>query len=310
MLDLQVNGYAGVDFNADGTTVEEIRAACAALREDGVDAVLATVITAELEVMERRLAKLAAARRADPLVGEVIAGLHVEGPFISAEPGFVGAHPAEATRDADPGAADRLLEAGDGLVRLVTLAPERDPGFATTRFLAGRGIVVSCGHADPSLATLEAAIDAGLTMITHLGNGCPATLPRHDNIVQRALSLADRLWIGFIPDGVHVPWFALRNYLEVAGLDRAFFVSDAISAARLGPGTYTLGHWTLAIGEDLVARAPDGSHLVGSTVTLPRMKAEAAPALGLGEDELRRLVDTNPRRALGASAGTVGTPAP
>lgn len=307
MLDLQVNGYAGVDFNSDAVTPAEVHAACVALREDGVDAILATIITADLDAMARRLAKLAAIRREDPLVRAVVAGLHVEGPFISATPGFVGAHPAAATRDADRDAMEQLLEAGGGLVKLVTLAPERDPGFATTRLLADRGIVVSAGHCDPPRETLEAAIEAGLTMVTHLGNGCPAVLPRHDNIIQRALSLADRLWIAFIPDGVHVPWFALRNYLDVTGLERAIFVSDAISAARLGPGTYTLGHWTLAIGDDLVARAPDGSHLVGSTVTLPRMMAEAAPALGLDGDSLRTLVETNPRRALGMETTAAGS---
>ncbi|HUF84091.1 MAG TPA: N-acetylglucosamine-6-phosphate deacetylase [Acidimicrobiia bacterium] len=299
MLDLQVNGYAGVDFNADHVAPDDLHAACLALREDGVAEVLLTIITDELGLMCRRLRALAALREADPLVESVVAGFHVEGPFINPAPGYVGAHPAQHTMPASTDAAARLLEAGGGLVRLVTLAPECDPGLETTARLVAEGVTASAGHCDPSRDQLEAAIDHGLSAFTHLGNGCPASLPRHDNIIQRVLSLADQLMIGFIPDGAHVPYFALRNYLRCAGTERCFFVSDAISAARLGPGRYTLAGWTLDIGEDLVARMPGGDNLVGSTVTCPRMKSEAAPALGLGAEEFRSLTVANPRRVLG-----------
>jgi hypothetical protein len=121
------------------------------------------------------------------------------------------------------------------------------------------------------------------------------------NIIQRALALRDRLWLCFIPDGVHVDFFALGNYLRAAGLERSIFVTDAISAARLGPGNYTLAGWDIVIGEDLVARSPDGSHFVGSTVTVPRIQANALGPLALSQNELRTLLDTNPRRALGLS---------
>jgi N-acetylglucosamine-6-phosphate deacetylase len=122
---------------------------------------------------------------------------------------------------------------------------------------------------------------------------------RHDNIIQRALSLHDRLWLCFIPDGVHVPFFVLKNWLRSTGLDRVIFVTDAISAARLGPGRYTLAGWDILIGEDLVARSPDASHFVGSTVTIPRIKANALNDLGMTEAELARVLDENPRKAMG-----------
>ena len=127
--------------------------------------------------MAARLARIAAYRQADALARELIWGLHIEGPFISPLPGYVGAHPPEHVRPADPDAMRRLLDAAAGLTRLVTLAPERDAGLAVTRLLAGQGILVAAGHCDPSLADLRAAIDAGLSMFTHLGNGCPMTLP-------------------------------------------------------------------------------------------------------------------------------------
>jgi N-acetylglucosamine-6-phosphate deacetylase len=298
-VDLQVNGYMGVDLNADDLSAEQLHAACGHLRGDGVAGILATVVTAGLADMAARLARIASYRREDALAREVIWGVHIEGPFISPVPGYVGAHPPEHVRAADLDAMRRLLDAADGLTRLVTLAPERDAGLAVTRFLAGQGILVSAGHCDPSLDQLRAALDAGLSMFTHLGNGCPMTLPRHDNVIQRVLSLSDRLTIMFIADGVHVPYPALRNYLRVALGDRALVVTDAISAAGLGPGRYTIGSQVVQVGDDLVARAPDASHLMGSTGTMPRMARGLAAEVGLSAREVRRLTSTNPGRVLG-----------
>ena len=149
-----------------------------------------------------------------------------------------------------------MLDAGNGLTRLITLSPECDAGFAVTSFLARQNVTVSAGHCNPSLDQLKAAIDAGLTMFTHVGNGCPMQMHRHDNIIQRALSLHDRLWLCFIADGVHVPFVALGNYFRAAGIERCVVVTDAIAPASLGPGRYKLGRWDLQIGEDMVARAP------------------------------------------------------
>jgi N-acetylglucosamine-6-phosphate deacetylase len=186
------------------------------------------------------------------------------------------------------------------LTRLVTLAPERDPGQKVIRHLVGQKIIASAGHCNPSLDQLSAAIDAGLSMFTHLGNGCPRTLDRHDNIIQRALSLRERLTLCFIADGVHVTPPALGNHLHLAGIERAIVVTDAISAAGLGPGRYPLGSQTVEIGEDLIARSADGSHFVGSTATMPRMAAVLRQAVGLSDDDVRRLACDNPRTKIAA----------
>jgi N-acetylglucosamine-6-phosphate deacetylase len=298
-IDLQVNGYGGVDFNADGLTADQLHASCANLADDDVGGILATVITADLDAMARRLSALQTLRNRDELARQVIAGIHIEGPFLNESPGYRGAHPVDAIRPADWDVMTRLLDAAGGLTRLVTLAPERDPHAAVTRRLADMGIVVSAGHTDATLDELRAAIDAGLTMFTHVGNGCPMLLPRHDNIIQRALSLSESLWLTFIADGVHVPWPALRNYFRAADLDRCIVVTDAISAAGLGPGRYTLGHWDLVIGDDMVARAPDGSHLVGSAGTMPRSFKNLVEHVGLSENQARLVTSRNPRVALG-----------
>lgn len=298
-FDLQVNGYRGVDFCSAALTAEEVRKACEALRADGVDRILATIITDSLESIEAKLANLVRIREGDEFVKEVIAGFHVEGPFISPRPGFVGAHPIEAVRPATVERAQRILDAGSGLVRLITLAPEYDEGARTTRFLVERGVTVSAGHCDPSLEVLEEAIDSGLSMITHLGNGCPVDLPRHDNIIQRCLSLADALWLCFIPDGVHVPFFALRNYLSISGLDRAIVTTDAIMAAGLGPGRYELSGSPVDIDEDGIARRPGSRNLAGSTITAPGVVSNLASKVGLTEDEILACFSRHPREALG-----------
>lgn len=301
MFDLQVNGYAGVDFNQDGLTADELHRACERLEADGTERILATMITEDLDRMCDRLAALAKLRERDPVAARVIAGFHIEGPFISEGTGFRGAHPVDAVRPGSVKDMHRLLDAAGGLTRLVTLAPERDPGLAVTKLLASAAVVVSAGHCDPTLDEFRAAIDAGLTMFTHLGNACPANLPRHDNVIQRALSLAadgQLKWATFIADGAHVPLFALKNYLKLVGLDRAIVVSDAIAPAGLGPGRYTLGRWDLKIGEDLVARSPDGSHLVGSAISLRVAQQNLVSRLGLTSEEAQRLTDVNPRCAV------------
>src|SRR4051812_14189985 len=186
-FDLQVNGYAGVDFNSDGVTPDELHRACAALEAGGVGGILATIITERVEVMGARLANLAALRERDELCGRIIRGVHIEGPFLNEADGYRGAHPADAIMPGDVDTMQRLLDASGGLTRLVTLAPERDGGFRVTSMLAARGVAVSAGHTDASIDQLRGAIDAGLSLFTHVGNGCPMRLHRHDNIIQRAL---------------------------------------------------------------------------------------------------------------------------
>lgn len=297
-VDLQVNGYAGVDFNADDLGDEALHRACAQLGADGVTACLATIITDDLAAMCRRLARLAALRAVDPLVARVIAGIHIEGPFLNATDGFRGAHPADAIRPATRDAMAQLLDAAAGLTKLVTLAPEQDAGLAVTRMLVNDGIVVSAGHTDATLDQLRAAIAAGLSMFTHVGNGCPRQMDRHDNIVQRMLSLAHHVWLTFIADGVHVPYFALANYLRAAGVNRCIVVSDAMAAAGLGPGRYQLGRWDLVVGDDLAAWAPDRSHLVGSAMTMRESARRLREWAALPAATIDLLTSVNAKKAI------------
>jgi len=297
-FDIQVNGYGGVDFNQNDLTGPMLEKACHKLQTDGVGQILATIITDTLDRMKLRLSNLARFRESSDLCRKTIAGLHIEGPFISPTQGYRGAHPLDAICPATEDTMKSLLDAANGLTKLVTLAPEQDPGLKVTRLLAKNNIIISAGHCDPTIDQLRAAIDSGLTLFTHLGNGCPMQLHRHDNIIQRALSLSDRLWSCFIADGVHVPFFALKNYLKITGIDRTIIVTDAIAPAGLGPGRYTLARWDLLIGDDMVARAPDGSHFVGSCITMPKTIDNLMSHVGLTPAQALELVSSNPRKAL------------
>lgn len=300
-FDLQVNGYGGVDFNTDGLAAESLHRACEMVRRDGVARILATIITESLPQMCGRIARLVELREQDELAREVIAGIHIEGPWLNETAGFRGAHPADAMRPANLDDAKQLIDAGAGVVKLLTLAPERDGKACITKWLIDQGIKVSGGHSDASMDDLECALDNGLALWTHLGNGCPGTLARHDNIVQRVLSFSDRLWPCFIADGVHVPFFALRNYLRAADLSRCVVVSDAVAPAGLGPGTYSFARWTVNVGQDLAVRAPDNSHLVGSAMTMRQGADNLRAHLGLSDEDVALLCEINPRRALGLS---------
>ncbi|MBN1943745.1 MAG: N-acetylglucosamine-6-phosphate deacetylase [Phycisphaerae bacterium] len=298
-FDVQVNGYGGVDFNQEDVSPEGLHTACEMMAKDGVEGFLATIITEDVDKMCARLARLVELRRQDSLVENMLAGFHIEGPFLNDEAGYRGAHPPDAIHPADLEEMKRLLDAAAGLARIVTLAPEKDEKFAVTKFLAGRGVTVSAGHCNPSWEQLRAAVDAGLGMFTHFGNGTPPELPRHDNIIQRALSLSDRLYFSLVADGVHLPMFVLGNFLKCIGPDRCIVTTDAIAPAGLGPGRYTLGRWNLLIGEDLAARSPDGSHLVGSAMSMPQVETILRKRLGLSDTAVRKLTYKNPKQAVG-----------
>lgn len=297
-VDLQVNGCYGVDFNSNDLHASQLRFACQRLQADGVAGILATIITDDIDAMCHRLANLRRICHEDESVAAVIWGIHIEGPFLNPRSGFIGAHPVHAAIPASISPMKRLLNAAGNLTKIVTLAPETDANCEVIRMLASEGIRISAGHTDATIEELNNAVDAGLSIFTHLGNGCPLKLHRHDNIIQRVLSVADRLYVGFIADGVHIPVPALKNYIRIVGFDRSFVVTDAIQAAGLGAGTYRLGNRSVRVDEHQATWSEDNEHLVGSASTMTDLVKILRTDAQLCDQEIEKLTSLNPRRLI------------
>jgi len=298
-FDLQVNGYGGIDFNQTNLTLEDLHTACNKLKSDGVSGILATIITADINVMRGRLQNIVEFRNQDPLVKEMIYGLHIEGPFINRENGYRGAHQKKYISETNIDDMRSLLDSAGGLTKIVTLAPEVDSKNKLTRVLTDEGIVVSAGHCNPSMDELKSAVDSGLSMITHLGNGCPQELHRHENIIQRALSLKNNLSLCFIADGIHIPFYALKNYITTAGIENCIITTDAMAAAGAKPGQYQLSNITLEVGEDGIVKEPGKDNFAGSSVTMKQSFKNLTEKLKLTKEDARKLTIHNPLRALG-----------
>jgi len=252
-VDLQVNGFAGVDFL--GADAAAYATAGDALLETGVTAYLPTLITAAEE-------DIVAALRAVPtkVRGPRILGAHLEGPFIS--PLRLGTHPPACRRDPDEALLGRMLEAGP--VRLVTLAPELPGALDLIDLLHARGITVSLGHSDATAAEAHAAFDRGVRAVTHIFNAMRPLTHRDPGIVGAALVRSDVV-LQAIVDGVHLDPDTVRLLWRVAA-GRFALVTDAIAGAGLGDGTYTLGSVEIDV-RGCVARGRDGV-LAGSALTM------------------------------------------
>lgn len=297
-VDLQVNGYAGCDFNADDLSLDSLVQCCQRLREDGVDQILATVITDSVPRMIGKIKRIADAINRSSDIARTVAGIHVEGPFLNPQPGFIGAHPAQYAISASQESAERLVDAGLGHVRMFTLAPECEVG-EVTKWLTEQRVVVAAGHTDATIDELNRSADAGLSVFTHLGNGCPGMLPRHDNIIQRALSLSDILSITLIADGHHLPLFALRNYLSCVPDDNIVIVTDAISAAGMPPGRYHLGNQVVEVDEDRSAWAEGRNNFAGCATRMHQMASILHGRLGISKSRIDDWTRGNPLRILG-----------
>ena len=266
LVDLQVNGFSGIDFQSEAPiSIDALVHACQELRRAGCLHFLLTVITDEWDALLNRLRHLRAMRAKHPLLRQMIVGWHVEGPFLSDRPGFHGAHNPTLMRDPSPALISDLHKvlANDSV--LITLAPERPGAIDSITLATALGFRVSLGHTDASSTCLADAIAAGASGFTHLGNGCPQLLDRHDNILWRVLD-QPRLKIGLIPDGHHLPESPFRVIHRAAGTERIFYVSDAMSAAGGLPGRYPLKDQMLEVGVDGIVRRPGSQQFAGSAL--------------------------------------------
>ena len=292
-IDLQVNGFAGVDFNAPAASQQEIARAIRAIFSTGVTRFFPTVITGEPAAMLAALRNLAAAR-ADLPFGQALAAFHVEGPHISPDEGPRGAHPRAWVRPPDFGEFQRWQEAAEGHVGLVTLAPEWPGAAAYIERLTREGVVVSIGHTRATAAQIHDAVLAGATMSTHLGNGAGSRL-RDDDFIRQQLA-EPALTASFIVDGHHLPDEFLRRALAAKGVEHSVLVTDAVAPALCEPGPYRLGEVAVELLENgkVVLRA--GERLAGSSLRMDRAIANVMARAGVGLDDAVSMVTTNAAR--------------
>jgi N-acetylglucosamine-6-phosphate deacetylase len=293
-VDLQVNGFAGVDFNDPATTGEDLARACEAIRKTGVTRMLPTLITAPLDRFSTCARTVARYRHPQGL----IAGLHLEGPYISPVDGFRGAHPREHVRAASIDDFARRQEAAEGRIVLVTIAPEVPGAIPLIENLVQHGIRVAIGHSNATGAEITAAIKAGATLSTHLGNGCAVMLPRHPNVIWEQLG-ADALHASFIVDGHHLPPNTVKAMIRAKTIARTVLVTDAIAAAGRPPGRYKLGDLEVDLDANGRVAAPGATTLAGSALTLDRAVANTVRFTGLSIDEVLPMATTTPARVIG-----------
>ncbi|GAB6928485.1 N-acetylglucosamine-6-phosphate deacetylase [Paenibacillus sp. JCM 10914] len=288
-IDLQVNGFGGYDLNGTVTSQGDIEGVTKALHKRGVALYLPTVITGSYDRMRQAFSALSQYSQSGLYGSASLAGIHMEGPYLSGEDGSRGAHPREYIRNPDWAEFQQLQDAAGGLIKMVTLAPEREGSIPFIRQLVKAGVVVAIGHTMATAEQLDQAADAGATVSTHLGNGSQPVLPRHPNYIWQQLA-EDRLWATFIPDGHHLAPPVLKAMLR-AKRDKAVLVSDAVMFAGMAAGRYSS-----LIGGEVELTAAGRLH----TVENPAILAGSASSLDIGIANAVRYTDMSLAEAVSA----------
>jgi N-acetylglucosamine-6-phosphate deacetylase len=298
LFDVQINGCDGYSFNSERLTTEAVHHVIAACRRHGIGGLCPTLITNAFAALAHGLAIIRQECEIDPLVASAVPGIHLEGPYISAEDGPRGAHPRQHVRPPDWDEFRRLQDAAGGRIRMVTLAPEHEEALMFIEKLAAAGVVAAIGHTAASGSRIRDAVAAGAQLSTHLGNGAHAFLPRHDNYIWEQLA-TDDLSASIICDGHHLPPAVVRCMLRVKTPARTILTCDASSLAGMPPGRYR--EW----GQDLDV-LPEGKIVVAGTDYLAGSGAFTDVCVGnvirfagVSLREAVNMASTRPRELLG-----------
>lgn len=237
LIDLQINGTHGVDFNDLSLTPPDLLDVTHQLLSQGVTSFFPTLITNADENLIYLLSTINQACEAYPLVESCVGGIHLEGPFISNKDGARGAHPREYIKTPNWNLFQRFQQASGNRIKLITLAPEWPETTEFTRRCRAVGIRVALGHTLANTEQIVVAVEAGATLSTHLGNAVPTVLPRHPNLLWDQLA-QEELYASIIADGFHLPNNFVKIVMRVKP-ERTLLVSDATQFCGMPPGEYT-----------------------------------------------------------------------
>jgi N-acetylglucosamine-6-phosphate deacetylase len=294
-IDLQVNGFLGVDFNDPKCTPQQIARSIRGLFSTGVTRFYPTVITGSPGDMLDALRNLKSAKET-LREGVAIDGFHVEGPHISPDEGPRGAHPLRWVRPPDLDEFHRWQEATGNQIRIVTLAPEWPQSLRYIEAVAAEGVVASIGHTNATTQQLADAVSAGATLSTHLGNGAHPVLRRHPNYLWEQLA-EDRLMADFIVDGIHLPPSFLKVALRAKTVARSVLVTDAAAPAGCPPGRYQLGEQAVELTADNRVMLVGKERLAGSALRMDRGVENLMRIAGLSLADAVSMATTNAARA-------------
>lgn len=297
LVDLQVNGYRGINFSDISLTQEDFIQACRDVFDAGTTAFLPTIITSPVEVYEHNLPIMAAVMETEEFHGRLL-GFHIEGPFISPKEGARGAHHPEWTREPDVDFLDKLIGWAMGKVKMLTIAAELNGAEKLARHARNRGITVSLGHQMATDEDLRRLVEAGATSLTHLGNGIPAMLQRHENPVWAGLA-NDDLAAMIISDGHHLPVSVLKTIIRTKDANHCVVVSDASALAGLEPGTYDFLGEKIVLEENGHLYNPETGYLAGSSSTMTGCMNYLASLGIVSVDELVVMGFHNPLKLIG-----------
>jgi N-acetylglucosamine-6-phosphate deacetylase len=303
-IDLQVNGYAGIDFHDPETTVDDILQVAEILAAKGTAGFLPTVITTDRETIEKCITTITKALQKQGEGGNIL-GIHLEGPFISHEYGYRGAHPKHAVIPPDIEWFQRLQKISAGHLRIITIAPEYKNAAEFIRTIVPE-VIVSIGHSNCSFDKITEAVHAGLTMATHIGNGCVQTIDRHNNPIVNILGCSE-ITLSFIPDGFHLPEAFIRMIVNCRPIDKLIVVSDSVMHAGMQPGEYeNASGIKINLGNDgKLCLAADPEVMAGSSYTILQCMNYLASLDILDETALWKIGFFNPLRILGFDPGEI-----
>lgn len=296
-VDLQINGFKGVDFSAPGLKLEQVEDVVHALLKRGTIAFCPTMITSRVEVYEENLPVLARAMQ-DELLSPHLLGIHLEGPFISPEDGARGAHNRRDVLPPSLGIYQKLADWAENQISLITLSPKHTDSDELIRYLSSTGVVVALGHHLGNRDDIARACASGAKAVTHLGNGIPAILPRHPNPLWDQLD-EDRLMVTIIADGYHIPESFVRVVVKAKTIQRVIVVSDAVPVAGLPPGRYTMMGQEVMLSESGPAWNLKEKHLVGSGACMIDCMNWFSSVTALPEEDLWCVGYHNPLTLMG-----------